>query len=176
MGTSSLISLSMILSVFCILTLQNYWTMVLASPDEPIPTRLECFDSWQLCNPQKSISPRDSWGSRFASCIIIDSILTKSLFTESVLLFLPAYSPDFNPIEESLSAGKWFINPQIICDNNLKILTVKAWIQRNWRCMMDSDTPELDLLEACGCVTAARLKAGFIIQAMHNYISHISVQ
>ncbi|KAF8226861.1 hypothetical protein L208DRAFT_1299747, partial [Tricholoma matsutake] len=50
------------------------------------------------------------------------------------LLFLPAFSPDFNPIEESFSA-------------------VKAWIRRNWRRMMDSDIPELDLLEACGCVT-----------------------
>jgi hypothetical protein len=83
------------------------------------------------------------------------------LYTGSVLLFLSAYSPDFNPIEESFSAGKPFLNILIICDNNLKILKVKAWIRRNWRRMMDSDTPELDLLEACGCVTAAMAQGWF---------------
>jgi transposase len=64
-----------------------------------------------LCNPQESISPRHSGGSRFASYkyAIIDYILT-TLDTGSVLLFLPAYSPDFNPIEESFSAGKPFMS------------------------------------------------------------------
>jgi hypothetical protein len=59
-----------------------------------------------------------------------------------MLLFLPPYSPDLNPIEESFSS-------------------VKAWIRRHWKHMMHSDTPELDLLEACGHVTPEMAKGWF---------------
>ncbi|KAJ7880817.1 hypothetical protein B0H14DRAFT_2340637, partial [Mycena olivaceomarginata] len=59
------------------------------------------------------------------------------------LLFLLPYSPDFNPIEESFSAA------------------VKAWIRRHWRHMQNSDTPEIDLLEVCGVVTAESAQGWF---------------
>lgn len=46
------------------------------------------------------------------------------------LVFLPPYSPDFNPIEESFSC-------------------VKAYLRRHYRDFQDSETPELDLELAC---------------------------
>jgi len=46
------------------------------------------------------------------------------------LLFLPPYSPDLNPIEESFSC-------------------VKAWLRRHWRRFQDSPFPDIELLEAC---------------------------
>jgi len=58
------------------------------------------------------------------------------------LFFLPPYSPDLNPIEESFSA-------------------VKAWIRRNWRRMFNSENPEVDLIEACGTVTAEKARGWF---------------
>ncbi|KAJ7653527.1 hypothetical protein B0H17DRAFT_902432, partial [Mycena rosella] len=61
------------------------------------------------------------------------------------LLFLPPYSPDFNPIEESFSASN----------------AIKAWIRRHWRRMQNSETPELDLYEACGAVTAEKVREWF---------------
>ncbi|KZP29699.1 hypothetical protein FIBSPDRAFT_726953 [Athelia psychrophila] len=59
-----------------------------------------------------------------------------------MLLFLPAYSPDFNPIEESFSA-------------------VKTWIRRHWQRLANSETPEIDLLKACGAITAEKAKGWF---------------
>ncbi|KAJ7871627.1 hypothetical protein B0H14DRAFT_2345034, partial [Mycena olivaceomarginata] len=56
------------------------------------------------------------------------------------LLFLPPYSPDF-------------------CD--AVIASVKAWIRRHWRRMQNSETPEVDLLEACGAVTAESARGWF---------------
>lgn len=38
---------------------------------------------------------------------------------------------------------------------------VKAWIRRHWRRMQNSETPEVDLLEACGVVTAESARGWF---------------
>jgi hypothetical protein len=43
----------------------------------------------------------------FISIPYLFHVLTISLHAGSVLLFLPAYSPDFNPIEESFSASEF---------------------------------------------------------------------
>ncbi|KZP19069.1 hypothetical protein FIBSPDRAFT_744529, partial [Athelia psychrophila] len=51
-------------------------------------------------------------------------------------------SPDFNLIEESFSA-------------------VKAWIHRHWWRLANSETPEIDLLEACAIVTAEKARGWF---------------
>jgi len=40
-------------------------------------------------------------------------------------------------------------------------LEVKAWIRRHWRRLANSDTPEIDLLEACGTVTAEKAQGWF---------------
>ncbi|PBK71795.1 hypothetical protein ARMSODRAFT_883432 [Armillaria solidipes] len=52
-----------------------------------------------------------------------------------MLLYLPPYCPDLNPIEESFS-------------------TWKAYLRRHGSVLRDSDDPVDVLLDACGCVTA----------------------
>ncbi|KZP32787.1 hypothetical protein FIBSPDRAFT_722114 [Athelia psychrophila] len=64
--------------------------------------------------------------------------------------FLPPYSPDFNPIEESFSC-------------------VKAWIRRNWRKISEAEYPEIALYEASATVTGDKAKgwfrhSGYIVQ------------
>ncbi|KIL63077.1 hypothetical protein M378DRAFT_80334 [Amanita muscaria Koide BX008] len=59
-----------------------------------------------------------------------------------LLVFLPPYSPDFNPIEESFSC-------------------VKAWIRRHWRHMQSAEVPEIALYEAAGAVTAEKAQEWF---------------
>ncbi|KAJ7732292.1 hypothetical protein B0H16DRAFT_1217561, partial [Mycena metata] len=74
------------------------------------------------------------------------------------LLFLPPYSPDFNSIEESFSAGKGMnLAQESISD----LAIMKAWIRRHWRRMQSSETPELDLLKARGAVTAESARGWF---------------
>lgn len=64
-----------------------------------------------------------------------------------LLIFLPAYSPDFNPIEESFSCCECSRH------SNQFILTVvrlvKQWLRRHWLEFQDSHFPEQDLREAC---------------------------
>jgi transposase len=52
-----------------------------------------------------------------------------------MLLYLPPYSPDLNPIEESFS-------------------TWKAYLRRQGRSLQDDEDPILMLLESVGCITA----------------------
>lgn len=59
------------------------------------------------------------------------------------LIFLPPYSPDFNPIEESFSC-------------------LKAYLRRHYRDFQDSETPELDLELACyAAVTPDKVRGWF---------------
>ena len=44
---------------------------------------------------------------------------------------------------------------------NLPQTLVKAWIRRHWRHLANSETPEIDLLEACGTVTAEKARGWF---------------
>jgi transposase len=69
------------------------------------------------------------------------------------IVFLPPYSPDLNPIEESFRA-------------------VKAWLRRHWRRRgMESDEPELMLYEATATVTPEKsqrwiAQSGYIIESL----------
>ena len=66
------------------------------------------------------------------------------------LAFLPPYSPDFNPIEESFSSCESaLVYDKIYADNFL----VKAYFRRHFREMMSAEFPEIALLEACGHIT-----------------------
>lgn len=56
-------------------------------------------------------------------------------------MFLPPYSPDLNPIEESFSA-------------------VKAWLRRHWKRALRED-PELILCEAAATVTRSKSTGWF---------------
>lgn len=75
-----------------------------------------------------------------------------------VLLFLPPYSPDFNPIEESFSCGTLL---NVLYANDTHFLAVKHWIRRNWRNMQAAEYPEIALLEASGAVTAEKARGWF---------------
>ncbi|THU95153.1 hypothetical protein K435DRAFT_615444, partial [Dendrothele bispora CBS 962.96] len=55
------------------------------------------------------------------------------------IVFLPPYSPDLNPIEESFSA-------------------VKAWIRRHWKEAQQSEYPDIFLIEASATVTSEKAK------------------
>ena len=64
-----------------------------------------------------------------------------------------------NPIEESFSAGE--TDNQLTFVYCLYQFEVKAWIRWHWKCLANSDTPEIDLLEACGTVTAEKARGWF---------------
>jgi len=59
-----------------------------------------------------------------------------------LLIFLPPYSPDFNPIEESFSC-------------------LKKWLRRHWRQLQHSEYPEQDLREACFMAVTAEKARGW---------------
>ncbi|EJD44708.1 hypothetical protein AURDEDRAFT_22843, partial [Auricularia subglabra TFB-10046 SS5] len=59
------------------------------------------------------------------------------------LLFIPPYSPEFNPIEESF-------------------LSVKAWIRRHYARFQTSPFPREDLEEACMTITAEKAHGYFV--------------
>ena len=69
-----------------------------------------------------------------------------------LLVFLPPYSPDFNPIEESFSYSK----SPCCCVYNILTQTrslVKTWIRRHWPRLVRQQNPEVQLLEAAYSVT-----------------------
>ncbi|KAL4258543.1 Transposase IS630-like protein [Pleurotus pulmonarius] len=74
------------------------------------------------------------------NCAIHKSSILRELIEDQgiVLVFLPPYSPDLNPIEESFSC-------------------VKAWIRRHWDRMQAMD-PFIGILEATTAVTAVKAK------------------
>ncbi|CAK5279006.1 unnamed protein product, partial [Mycena citricolor] len=94
--------------------------------------------------PQMNCFPADRSVLMLDNCAIHKSILLREIVEAqgTMLIFLPPYSPDFNPIEESFSA-------------------VKSWIRRHWRRLEHSGTPEIDLLEACATVTAEKARKWF---------------
>jgi transposase len=77
-----------------------------------------------------------------------------------VLLFLPPYSPDFNPIEESFSCG---MSLYIVCIQTVAhIFAVKHWIRKNWHKLQVAEYPEVTLLESSAAVTAEKSRGWFV--------------
>ncbi|KAH7917677.1 hypothetical protein BV22DRAFT_986220, partial [Leucogyrophana mollusca] len=77
------------------------------------------------------------------------------------LKFLPAYSPDLNPIKESFSAGKsrGYTEYQ---HAHLMLLIVKHYLRRHWQRLQDSRFLVLDFMEACfAAVTPAKARGWF---------------
>ncbi|THU93490.1 hypothetical protein K435DRAFT_670178 [Dendrothele bispora CBS 962.96] len=67
-----------------------------------------------------------------------------------MLIYLPPYSPDLNPIEESFS-------------------TWKAYLRRNGALINAAEDPILALLDSCGCITEEMAlgwfkHAGFVVE------------
>src|ERR1700677_824100 len=72
--------------------------------------------------------------------------------TGCLILYLPPYSPDLNPIEESFSACKsGLIKLRYMMINWFK--TVKAYIKRHGHHLRELPNSILALLEACSCIT-----------------------
>jgi len=69
-----------------------------------------------------------------------------------MLLYLPPYSPDLNPIEESFSTCKISIFSLSLPEESS--LAGKAYIRRNGMTIRDAEDPLLALLDSCGCITA----------------------
>jgi DDE superfamily endonuclease len=66
-----------------------------------------------------------------------------------LMFFLPPYSPDFNPIEESFGLGEYsFVVSRFVPDFG----AVKTWIRRHWRRLQRHEDPEVQLLEAAHSV------------------------
>lgn len=75
-----------------------------------------------------------------------------------LLLYLPPYSPDLNPIEESFSARMLFTGISDIEANNC---LVKAYLRRHAHRFRDDDDPIGVLIEACACITPKMSKGWF---------------
>lgn len=73
-----------------------------------------------------------------------------------ILVYLPPYPPDLNPIEESFSACMFRIlsisKPWI----KASISPVKAYLRRRGLQIREDENPEMALMEACACVTAEK--------------------
>jgi transposase len=69
-----------------------------------------------------------------------------------LLVFLPPYSPDLNPIEESFSFCESL--SVIVMSNYSHSGTVKACIRRHWPRLARHEHPEVQLQEATYSVTA----------------------
>lgn len=80
------------------------------------------------------------------------------------MLFLPPYSPDLNPIEESFSSGMFSLF-HFTTESYIRL--VKAWLRRHWQIARDHTQPEIVLLEACGQITAEKAQ-GWIRHAGYN--------
>jgi hypothetical protein len=84
---------------------------------------------------------------------------SESCFSGCLLIFLPAYCPELNPIEESFSCGE--------CDGLFMALTadylpVKVWLRRHREQFARSEYPERELLDACfSAVTAEKSRGWF---------------
>ena len=76
-----------------------------------------------------------------------------------LLLYLPSYSPDLNPIEESFSTRSYDpFRPSLDVSQRH---TVKAYIRRHGIDIQAADDPIAALLEACGCITAEMAEGWF---------------
>ena len=77
--------------------------------------------------------------------------------TGIMLLYLPTYSPDLNPIEESFSTcahiSFFFLFTHILAG--------KAYLRRNGTILRAAEDPIAVLLDSCGCITAEMAEGWF---------------
>jgi hypothetical protein len=78
-----------------------------------------------------------------------------------LILYLPPYSPDLTPIEESFSACmSWLFEVIYMCAIHL-LFIVKAYIRRHANELHQHNDPALSLLEAMSCITADKARGRF---------------
>jgi transposase len=78
-----------------------------------------------------------------------------------LILYLPSYSPDFNPIEESFSTCSSHPCFVMSCQTKPHIFIVKAYLRRHGAIIRQDGDPINALLEACGCITPVMAKNWF---------------
>jgi hypothetical protein len=76
-----------------------------------------------------------------------------------MLLYLPPYSPDLNPIEESFSTCEFFL--QFFWVIGSVVLIGKAYLRCNAFFIQQAEDPILALLESCVCITADMARGWF---------------
>jgi transposase len=110
------------------------------------------------CKIHKSDQLREAIGEK-GLFVSYKEIFNSQQATGCVLKYIPPYSPDLNPIEESFSAGKVPKKKE----NGIitKYTLVKSWIQREYGRLVHSENPAADLYEACGVVTAEKARQWF---------------
>lgn len=87
------------------------------------------------------------------------------------LVFIPPYSPDFNPIEESFSCREprvFFVFLQLL--SLLTPYSVKSYIRRHYIRMQDHPYPEVALLEACHEAVTAENARGWFAHAGYKFL------
>lgn len=96
--------------------------------------------------------------SRIAMSLTVSEHTTQYL--GCMMLFLPPYSPDFNPIEESFSCR---MHSKFQCYSFILLVvsTVKAWLRWNGREYQCADDAVLALLEACSTITPEKARGWF---------------
>lgn len=77
-----------------------------------------------------------------------------------LILYLPAYSPDLNPIEESFSARE-YMQPRPDSQSLCHPLAVKAYLRRRGPILRTHPDPELAIIEACGAISPESCEAWF---------------
>lgn len=108
----------------------------------PEPNSVIVLDN---CSTHKSAALREVVKqSGTVQCHSFCHALTRT--TGCLLIFLPPYSPDYNPIEESFSCCK---SPYGHVNFISSIASVKKWLCRHWHQLQNSEFPEQDLRDAC---------------------------
>ena len=80
-----------------------------------------------------------------------------------VLLFLPPYSPDLNPIEKSFSCGTSYVWAYGFGSTGTnQVLEVKQWIRKNWHNIQATNYPKIMLLESLAVVIAEKARGWFM--------------
>jgi transposase len=110
----------------------------------PEPNSIIVLDN---CSTHKSAALREvvEQSGTVLSESIFWSRADKNLQDGCLLIFLPPYSPDYNPIEASFSCCK----SPYGCTNSVSSFSTVKWLRRHWRQLQDSEFPEQDLRDAC---------------------------
>jgi hypothetical protein len=111
--------------------------------------------------PRMNRYPQDKSIIVLDNCAIHKSEVLREVVNANgqLLIFLPPYSPDYNPIEESFSSGEY---SRRHTDQLIDLWTVKAWIRRNWARMQHAEYPEIALLEAAHTVTPEKAREWYM--------------
>ena len=120
-----------------------------------------CLCKWSTTTAGTLIPTTTAFSSWTKSDILCQAVEAQ----ECLLVFLPPYSPDFNPIEQSFSSCTFGCVTVAVYSNSFFL--VKAWMRHHWREMRDTDNPQVALYEATSIVMGQKAK-GWIQASGYN--------